>query len=334
MWDARFDSIRDRKLNELVIFSAMVRTDPSKREDYKDIVFHLFRDLEVLDALQDDKPVPKSEPIISPLYRGRLSKYESLDEYVLDQCRKEEYVDVPIPSLKDRAPQERLEPPEEVERIAPAESMGMIESPEIPQKIEPPVAQQSIQSPEIPQKIEPPVAQQSIEAPEIPQKIEPPEESQKLQAPAEQAAGEEQDRSDFTFELVISIDDAVTLKRVKEMKDSKIDHFIDEETSGHIKEVACESVIAFLKNDILLIDKILGINVSSKTGIEESLRDIVQFVENADEPKYQKVYLNSLNRNEKDLEGEYNNVLRRLEGVIHDRYPHVMKETHSVFFEE
>lgn len=298
MWDARFDSIRDRKLNELVIFSAMVRTDPSKREDYKDIVFHLFRDLEVLDALQDDKPVPKSEPITSPLYRGRLSKYESLDEYVLDQCRKEEYVDVPIPSLKDRAPQERLEPPEEVERIAPAESMGMIESPEIPQK------------------------------------IEPPEESQKLQAPAEQAAGEEQDRSDFTFELVISIDDAVTLKRVKEMKDSKIDHFIDEETSGHIKEVACEYVIAFLKNDILLIDKILGINVSSKTGIEESLRDIVQFVENADEPKYQKVYLNSLNRNEKDLEGEYNNVLRRLEGVIHDRYPHVMKETHSVFFEE
>ena len=118
------------------------------------------------------------------------------------------------------------------------------------------------------------------------------------------------------------------------MKDSKIDRFIDEETSGHIKEVACESVIAFLKNDILLIDKILGINVSSKTGIEESLRDIVQFVENADEPKYQKVYLNSLNRNEKDLEGEYNNVLRRLEAVIHDRYPHVMKETHSVFFEE
>lgn len=341
MWDARFDSIRDRKLNELVIFSAMVRSDQSNRKEYEDIVNHLFRDFDVLDALIADLPVPESEPIISPLYRGRLSKFESLDEYVMDQCRKGEPGIDDSASLKARSPQDKIEAPEEVERLEPAkdaerieapedmdklsaaESQDMIEPPEVPQKIEPPVAQASITAPEVPQMIESPVAEAVTESPEIPAKPQ--------NVPED---GAESQSSDFTFELVIPIDDAVTLKKIREIKDAKIDYFIDEEMTGHTKEEACEAVIDFLKNDITLIDKILGINVSSKSGIEESLLDIIEFVEAADEPKYQKIYLNSLNYNEKDMEGEYNNVLRRLEAVIHDRYSHLMRETHSVFFED
>ena len=338
MWDARFDSIRDRKLNELVIFSAMIRTDPNRRSEYVDIIRHLSRDLDVLDALQYDRPVPKSEPIMSALYRGRLSKYESLDEFVLDECRDTEK-EMITPPERIASP-ERLPPAEAQGRIEPPVAQQSIKAPEVPQKIEPPVAQQSIEAPEIPQRIEPPVAQQSIEAPEVPQKIEPPVAQQSIEAPDEQAKIEapeepakiESPDPDSTFDLIVSVEDAVTLKKVKEMKDSKIDHFIDEEMTGHTKDEACEEIISFLKTDIALINKILSIDITSKSSIQNGLFEIVKFVNEADEPSYQKVYLNSLNLSEKALEGEYNNVLWRLEKVINERYPELGEG--SVFFQE
>jgi len=359
MWDARFESIRDRKLNELVIFSAMVRTDPSKRHEYVDIIQHLARDLDVLDALQSERPVPRSEPIMSTLYRGRLSKYEALDEYVLDECRGAEK-EMINPPERIGAP-ERLPPATEHARIESPAVQQSIKAPEVPKRIEPPVAAQTLKAPEVPQKIEPPVAQQSIESPEVPQKleaakesvrIEPPEETVKIEAPAEQTKIEPPEESkrigapqeqikieapadpDSTFELIVSVEDAVTLKKVKEMKDYKIDYFIDEELIGHTKDEACEEIISFLKTDIALINKILNINITSKASITEGLEGIVKFVNEADEPSYQKVYLNSLNLSEKALEGEYNNVLWRLEKVINERYPGLIGGSESVFFQD
>ena len=323
MWDARFESIRDRKLNELVIFSAMVRTDPSKRHEYVDIIQHLARDLDVLDALQSERPVPRSEPIMSTLYRGRLSKYEALDEYVLDECRGTE--------------KEMINPPERIgapERLPPATEHARIESPAV---------QQSIKAPEVPQKleaakesvrIEPPEETVKIEAPAEQTKIEPPEESKRIGAPQEQIKIEAPADPDSTFELIVSVEDAVTLKKVKEMKDYKIDYFIDEELIGHTKDEACEEIISFLKTDIALINKILNINITSKASITEGLEGIVKFVNEADEPSYQKVYLNSLNLSEKALEGEYNNVLWRLEKVINERYPGLIGGSESVFFQD
>ena len=377
MWDARFESIRDRKLNELVIFSAMVRTDPSKRHEYVDIIQHLARDLDVLDALQSERPVPRSEPIMSTLYRGRLSKYEALDEYVLDECRGTEK-EMINPPERIGAP-ERLPPATEHARIESPAVQQSIKAPEVPKRIEPPVAAQTLKAPEVPQKIEPPVAQQSIESPEVPQKleaaeesvrIEPPEETVKIEAPAEQTKIEPPEESkrigapqektkieppeeskrigapqektkieapadpDSTFELIVSVEDAVTLKKVKEMKDYKIDYFIDEELIGHTKDEACEEIISFLKTDIALINKILNINITSKASITEGLEGIIKFVNEADEPSYQKVYLNSLNLSEKALEGEYNNVLWRLEKVINERYPGLIGGSESVFFQD
>lgn len=404
MWDARFESIRDRKLNELVIFSAMVRTDPSKRHEYVDIIQHLARDLDVLDALQSERPVPRSEPIMSTFYRGRLSKYEALDEYVLDECRgtEREMINPPerigaperLPSateharIESPAVQQSIKAPEVPKRIEPPVAAQTLKAPEVPQKIEPPVAQQSIESPEVPQKleaaeesvrieppeetvkieapaeqtrieppvaaqtlkapevpqrIESPVAQQSIESPEIPQKlvapeepvkIEAPEESKKIGAPQEKTKIEAPADPDSTFELIVSVEDAVTLKKVKEMKDYKIDYFIDEELIGHTKDEACEEIISFLKTDIALINKILNINITSKASITEGLEGIINFVNEADEPSYQKVYLNSLNLSEKALEGEYNNVLWRLEKVINERYPGLIGGSESVFFQD
>ena len=353
MWDARFESIKDRKLNEMIIFSAMVRTDPSRRQEYVDIILHIARDLDVLDALQAEKPVPESEPIVSTLYRGRLSKYESLDEYVLDECRGTE--------RKSGSPPERLPQAEASKSIEPPEALQSLDAPEKPQGISAPAAQQSIESPEIqqrleapeePVRVEQPAEQDRIEPPEEPTKIEPPEEPVRVEQPAEQdriepaegsAMKEEQPEpadmegsydTDPNFDPVVPAEDAVKLKKVREMKSSKIDHFIDEEMTGHTNDDACEEIISFLKTDIALINKILAIDITSRTSIRQGLIGIIRFVNEADEPSYQKVYLNSLNLSEKALEGEYNNILWRLEQAINARYPDLIDEEELLFFKE
>lgn len=169
-----------------------------------------------------------------------------------------------------------------------------------------------------------------IESPEAPQKLEAPEESKKIDAPETPQALDAPD-NDGTFDMIVSIEDAVTLKKTRSMKDMKIDHFIDAEMSGRFKESACEDVISFLKTDVALIDLILSIDMTSKSDIESKIRSIVEFVNDAEQPKHQKIYLNSLNREEKDLEAEYNNVLSRLDSVISKRYPGLTDG--SVFFE-
>ena len=342
MWDARFDIIRDRKLNELVIFSAMVRTDPSKRSECMDIIMKIGKDLEVLDALSAGKPVPKTEPILSPLYRGRLSKYESLDEYVMDQCREvnsEEAIERLGAALRLSAP-DRISYPERIsaapeklrlpsvdrqERLEAPEDSGMIQAPEEPERIEAPDIHDMIQAPEEPQKIDAPDVQDRIEAPGVQEKLEMPEEKPLVGAAPE---------NDSVFDLLVSIDDAVTLKKVRAMKDGKIDFFIDAEMSRRFKDVACEDVISFLKTDISLIDSILSINITSVSDIEDSIRKIIALVNDAEEPKHQKIYLNALDYDEKDLEAEYNKVLRRFEQNLKERYSHILWDTGSLFFND
>lgn len=324
MWDARFDIIRDRKLNELVIFSAMVRTNPSMRSEYMDIIMKIGKDLEVLDALSAGKPVPKTEPILSPLYRGRLSKYESLDEYVMDQCREvnsEEAIERLGAALRLSAP-DRISYPE---RISAAPEKLRLPSVDRQERLEAPEDSGMIQAPEEPQKIDAPDVQDRIEAPGVQEKLEMPEEKPLVGAAPE---------NDSVFDLLVSIDDAVTLKKVRAMKDGKIDFFIDAEMSGRFKDVACEDVISFLKTDISLIDSILSINITSVNDIEDSIRKIIALVNDAEEPKHQKIYLNALDYNEKDLEAEYNNVLRRFEQNLKERYSYILWDTGSLFFNE
>ncbi len=140
--------------------------------------------------------------------------------------------------------------------------------------------------------------------------------------------------NDAVLDMIVSFEDAVTLKKARSMKDQKIDHFIDEEMNGHIKDEACEDVIDFLKTDIHLIDMILSINITSRSDIESKIRSIIAYVNAAEEPRHQKIYLNSLNQEEKDLEGEYNMVLKRLDELIAKRFMYVLDGTSSAFFTE
>ena len=348
MWDARFESIKDRKLNELVIFAAMVRTDMARRHEYMEIMNQIYTDLDVIAALAEDRPLPDSRPITSTLYRSRLSKMELLDEYCLDQCRKAEQdqsdirgtiisaaeekakIEAAAENPKVSAPEKipTIEAPEAVSRIESPEDTQRIEAPEPIQTIEPVLETAKIDQPKEKQRLEAADTPASIEAAEKIEKIEAPEEQSKLDAPEEGAVD-----PDSTFDLIVSVEDAVLLKKVKEMKDSKIDYFIDAEMAGRFKEKACEDVISFLKTDIALIDMILSINITSKKDIETKIRSIVEFVENAEEPKHQKMYLNSLDYNEKETEAEYNKALKRLDEVITTRYSYVLNGSSSAFFQ-
>jgi hypothetical protein len=326
MWDARFEAMRDRKLNELVIFSAMIRTDPANRKEYLSIIGHIGRDLDVIEALAEGRKVPESEPIASDLYRRRLSKYELLDEYCLDACRKGDLSKM-NESSRIEAPEQKagIDAPEPQARIDAPEEKSRIEAPDEVHRIEAPDKQPTIEAPDEPSKIGAPEEPSKIEAPEEQSRIEAPDEAKMIDAP--------EDDDDATFVMLIPIEDAVTLKKVRDMKDSKIDFFIDAEMSGRFKDEACEDVISFLKTDLSLIDKILSINIRSKRDIEEKISSIIELVEEADEPKYQKIYLNSLNQDEKSLEGSYNMALKRFEDTLKRHFSYLIEDKGSLFFE-
>lgn len=346
MWDARLEAIRDRKLNEMVIFSALIRTDMPKRKEFFDIIEKLNKDLDLIEALAENDTIPETTPITSEMYRSRLSKMELMDEYCLDACRKGENGFGPIICKEHMTTSVAVKQDASVAVKQKAEAPAVI--PEYPKpvqvenKVETEMEIPEVDEPEKPAEIPIHAIKQDtpeVIPPEEPQEMikeEPEEKSAEAEPvkdePVQEGATTEESEGGI-YDLVISVDDAVSLKRVREMKDGKIDLFIDREMNGHFNDDACEDVITFLKTDIRLIDMILSINVTSKEDIENKVKQIVDFVESAEEPKHQNLYINSLNEEERALEGQYNDVLKRLEGVIASRYSYVLsKESSSLFF--
>ena len=357
MWDAKLEAIRDRKLNEMVVFAALIRTDIARRHQYIEIIDRLNLDLDVIEALCADRNPPESEPLISDLYRSRLTKMELLDEYCLDALRSDRKSQRPpkkekkepeqpkiegaetVPAIESAEPQQAIEPAEEQPRIKAAKGVPTIEAPRKVESIKEaelvPALGSAAESPRLgtPKKVN------AIEAPAKTESLEQPAEVPRLNAsePAPMLEGAEKsskNSNDDFFDLILTMDDAVTLKKVRSMKDSKIDLFIDRAMNGHFNEDACEDVIEFLKTDIMLIDMILSINITDKFDIEKKLTAIINFVNEAEAPLHQKLYTNSLNQQEADLEGKYNEVLKKLEDVINGRYSYILEGNSSIFFEE
>lgn len=324
MWDARLEAIRDRKLNEMIIFAAMVRAEPSKRHEFVAIIEMLDKDLDLVEALAENGPIPKTEPIEFESYRSRLSKLELMDEYCLDSCRKGENDFGPIICKEHMTTSVAVKQKPEAPAVIPdypkpvqVQEESEVEAPEKPSPI--PIHAINQDMPEVipPEK---PASMTEVESNEEAAEAEP--------EPVREPAGSEEG----IYDIILSIEDAVTLKRAREMKDSKVDLFIDREMNGHFDDDACEDVITFLKTDIRLIDLILSINVSSKEDIESKVKAIVDLVASADEPRHQNLYFNALNGEERKLEGEYNEALKRLEKVIAERYSHVLEEKESSLF--
>ncbi|MBR1973459.1 MAG: hypothetical protein IKA33_02145, partial [Candidatus Methanomethylophilaceae archaeon] len=90
MWDAGLTTrIRDRKLNEILSFAAMMRVYPSNRDVYVEIIDMLNRDIDVCDALlsSEGSDAPTSVPIDAEEYLSRLTEAESADESRFDSYR-------------------------------------------------------------------------------------------------------------------------------------------------------------------------------------------------------------------------------------------------------
>ena len=324
MWDARLEAIRDRKLNEMIIFAAMVRTEPLKRHEFVTIIGMLDKDLDLVEALAENGSIPKTEPIEFESYRSRLSKLELMDEYCLDSCRKGENDFGPIICKEHMTTSVAVKHKSESPAVIPdypkpvqVQEESGVEAPEKPS----PIPIHAINQ-DMPEAIPP---EKPVSMPEVESKAE--------SAGADPESVKESSGSEEgIYDIILSIEDAVTLKRAREMKDLKVDLFIDREMNGHFDDDVCEDVITFLKTDMKLIDLILSINVSSKEDIESKVKAIVDFVASADEPRHQNIYINALNGEERKLEGEYNEALKRLEKVIAERYSHVLDENESSLF--
>ena len=83
MWDADLVSrVRDRKLNEIMIFASMAKIDSSNIDTYIDIIVSLGDDIDACDTLLDTDGESEIalESIDEPEYTGRLSPGEKADE--------------------------------------------------------------------------------------------------------------------------------------------------------------------------------------------------------------------------------------------------------------
>ena len=132
------------------------------------------------------------------------------------------------------------------------------------------------------------------------------------------------DAEDPFMQPLFTEDDEKMLTDIRDMKNSKIDLFIERELTGNFKEEACEDVIRFTKIDIKLIDLLLKLDYSHKSRLESDLKVLVDIVNNMDAPEYGKLYVNSLNKEEAKLEVRYNEFIDRVDELVRNRFPEIV----------
>ena len=114
----------------------------------------------------------------------------------------------------------------------------------------------------------------------------------------------------------ISKENAETLRKVRAMKDSKIDLLIDAAASGKMSVTICDDIIDFLKTDVQICDAVLSIDFSDKDSVFEGFRKILAIVEDSKDPVHQDEYVKMLDADEAFLEYSYSQVLNSLQGMI------------------
>lgn len=121
-------------------------------------------------------------------------------------------------------------------------------------------------------------------------------------------------------------DDEKMLNDIRVMKDGKIDLFIEREFTGNFKEEACEDVIRFTKIDIKLIDLLLELDYSDRAKLQADLKELVDIVNNMEAPKFGKLYINSLTKDEAKLEVRYNEFIDRVDELVRSRFPEIVPQ--------
>ena len=121
-------------------------------------------------------------------------------------------------------------------------------------------------------------------------------------------------------DMILTEEQRDALRTASEMKNSKIDYFVDMSFSGRFNEDACEHVIDFLKVDLSIIDLLLSMDETDRGSIESTITGILGILDASADPKHQKMYVNSLTAEQKLREAAYNEVLAHVEDVINTRY--------------
>ncbi len=150
----------------------------------------------------------------------------------------------------------------------------------------------------------------------------PEEESEAVGVAAENIPAEEEECE--PVQPAFSGENIAALKKIREMKCSKIDLFIEREFAGDFREEVCEDIIRFTKIDIKLIDLFLKLDLADEGVLKSDLKVIVDIISEMDPPKYGKVYTNSLNKEEKKLEQRYNDILDRLDNLVEYKFPELV----------
>lgn len=379
MWDAELITrVRDRKLNEIMIFGSMAKIDSANVDMYIDIIVSLGDDVDACDTLLDTEGNAEIEldAISYPAYIQRLSDSEKADEDSFNAMKKEPSEEVPEESLEDyvrnliEGAVQSLKTPESsdaldalkdelkicrsrVEQLSKDLDYSKGNEMSLQEEIDSLKEQlemlssknDDLRSSNASLKTDLMLAEQKLSVLEpayaeisaakhdegsVEETVPSPEQNDiksevvSDDETSEASVSESVDPSqELDGELAgkqyggyISKDNAETLRKVRAMKDSKIDMLIDASISGKMSVSVCDDIIDFLKIDVRICDAILSIDFNNRSSVIEGFTKIMDIVKDSDEPKHQDDYVKLLTPEESLLEFSYSQVLNSLQGMI------------------
>ncbi len=372
MWDSDLITrVRDRKLNEIMIFGSMAKIDSANIDMYVDLIVSLGDDVDACDTLLDTKGEAEIEldAISYPAYIQRLSESEKADENAFNSLKSEPSAEAVEESLEDyvrsliEGAVESLRTPEPCDALEALKEELMICRARVEQlskeldfskgnelslqeeidslkeqldmladkndglrsenaslKIELNLAEEklSVLEPAYQQAVSAkPIAEAPAIEPQVPVEPEPVSEIPVAEdEPAPETPKDDVPDVAKQYGGYISKENAETLRKVRAMKDSKIDLLIDAAASGKMSVTICDDIIDFLKTDVQICDAVLSIDFSDKDSVFEGFRKILAIVEDSKDPVHQDEYVKMLDADEAFLEYSYSQVLNSLQGMI------------------
>lgn len=353
MWDAELVTrVRDRKLNEIMIFGSMAKIDSANVDSYIDIIVSLGDDIDACDTLldTDGEATIELDSIDHPAYLERLSESEMKDETAFDAMKSqpteesdeesiEDYVkgliSEAVDSLRKGSSSDALESLKEelmICRNRIEELSGQLDYAKGSES----ALQEQFDS--LKGKLdELEKANDDLDTENRRLKIELKLASEKLSvlesAPAEPISPVEQATEEVTEDSVekqsqeevegkdssgsfISEQNLQSLGKIRQMKDRKIDELIEASASGKIDVEVGDDIIGFLKVDVAICDTLLSIDYSNKESVISGFKKIVAILTESKEPVYQNEYVQMLDEDEAFLEFTYSQILNSVQGMI------------------
>ena len=109
--------------------------------------------------------------------------------------------------------------------------------------------------------------------------------------------------------------DKAAARKVRAMKEAKMDYFIDMSLTGkHVK--ACDDIVEFLKVDVKLCEIIESIELGNNASLDKSLNEMLSIVNLDFKSPYQHFYVRSLNPQEKLCETIFNGLMEKTQRIM------------------